>query len=152
MLRRSLYALMGKEIKPEVIPTAKDKLEKFVPNKRVGSLTDKEKMDKEVSKMKSPQKIAEKRNFLYSGLTYLEDNEQEFHAMFALYRKIQDNKQIVIDALDKLESFKTYVQTENGYRVTAPEGYVLHHEGDMIKLVNRIEFSFINFTLDKSWK
>ena len=112
----------------------------------------KEKMDKEVSKMKSPQKIAEKRNFLYSGLTYLEDNEQEFHAMFALYRKIQDNKQIVIDALDKLESFKTYVQTENGYRVTAPEGYVLHHEGDMIKLVNRIEFSFINFTLDKSWK
>ena len=112
----------------------------------------KEKMDKEVSKMKSPQKIAEKRNFLYSGLTYLEDNEQAFHAMFALYRKIQDNKQLVIDALDKLESFKTYVQTENGYRVTAPEGYVLHHEGDMIKLVNRIEFSFINFTLDKSWK
>ena len=112
----------------------------------------KEKMDKEVAKMKSPQKIAEKRNFLYSGLTYLEDNEKEFHAMFALYRKIQDNKQLVIDALDNLESFKTYVQTENGYRVTAPEGYVLHHEGDMIKLVNRIEFSFINFTLDKSWK
>jgi hypothetical protein len=41
---------------------------------------------------------------------------------------------------------------EYGYRVTAPEGYVLHHEGDMIKLVNRIDFSFINFTLDKSWK
>ena len=49
-------------------------------------------------------------------------------------------------------TFKTYVQTENGYRVTSPEGYVLHHGGDMIKLVNRVEFSFINFTLDKSWK
>ena len=111
-----------------------------------------EKMNKEVSKMKSVQKQAERRKQLYDGLTYLEDNEQKFHAMFALYRKIQESKQLVIDALDKLEKFKTYVQTENGYRVTAPEGYVLHHGGDMIKLVNRVEFSFINFTLDKSWK
>ena len=111
-----------------------------------------EKMNKEVSKMKSVQKQAERRKQLYDGLTYLEDNEQRFHAMFALYRKIQESKQLVIDALDKLESFKTYVQTENGYRVTSPEGYVLHHGGDMIKLVNRVEFSFINFTLDKSWK
>ena len=66
--------------------------------------------------------------------------------------EIQESKQLVIDALDKLESFKTYVQTDMGYKVTNPEGYVLHHNGDMIKLVNRIEFSYINFTLAKSWK
>ena len=91
-----------------------------------------EKMNKEVSKMKSVQKQAERRKQLYDGLTYLEDNEQKFHAMFALYRKIQESKQLVIDALDKLESFKTYVQTDNGYRVTSPEGYVLHHGGDTV--------------------
>ena len=111
-----------------------------------------EKMNKEVAKMRSVQKQAERRKQLYDGLTYLEENEKEFHAMFALYRKIQENKQIVIDALDNLESFKTFVQTEQGYRVTSPEGYVLHHNGDMIKLVNRIEFSFINFTLAKQWR
>ena len=111
-----------------------------------------EKMGKEVDKMKSVQKQAERRKMLYDGLTYLEDNEKEFHAMFALYRKIQENKQIVIDALDNLESFKTFVQTDQGYKVTAPEGYVLHHNGDMIKLVNRIEFSYINFTLAKQWR
>ena len=111
-----------------------------------------EKMNKEVTKMRSVQKQAERRKQLYDGLTYLEENEKEFHAMFALYRKIQENKQIVIDALDNLESFKTFVQTEQGYRVTSPEGYVLHHNGDMIKLVNRIEFSFINFTLAKQWR
>ena len=109
-------------------------------------------MNKEVAKMRSVQKQAERRKQLYDGLTYLEENEKEFHAMFALYRKIQENKQIVIDALDNLESFKTFVQTEQGYRVTSPEGYVLHHNGDMIKLVNRIEFSFINFTLAKQWR
>lgn len=110
------------------------------------------KMTKEVAKMRSPQKQAERRKMLYDGLTYLEDNEGAFHAMFNLYRKIQENKQIVISALDKLESFKTFVQTDKGYRVTSPEGYVLHHNGDMIKLVNRIEFSYINFTLAKQWR
>ena len=111
-----------------------------------------EKMGKEVNKMKSVQKQAERRKMLYDGLTYLEDNEQEFHAMFNLYRKIQENKTIVIEALDNLESFRTFVRTDKGYKVTAPEGYVLHHNGDMIKLVNRIEFSYINFTLAKQWR
>ena len=109
-------------------------------------------MSKEVDKMKSAPKIAERRKQLYDGLTYLEENEDKFTAMFNLYRTIQDTKQIVIDALDSLEQFKTYALTENGYRTTTPEGYVLHHDGDMIKLVNRLEFAFINFTLDKSWK
>ncbi len=124
------------------------------PNRALKSLGEfyHEKMGKEVDKMKSPQKQAERRKMLYDGLTYLEDNEGEFHAMFNLYRKIQENKQIVIDALDKLESFKTFVRTEQGYKVTSPEGYVLHHNGDMIKLVNRIEFSYINFTLAKQWR
>ena len=124
------------------------------PNRALKSLGEfyHEKMGKEVAKMKSPQKQAERRKMLYDGLTYLEDNEEEFHAMFNLYRKIQENKQIVIDALDKLESFKTFVRTEQGYKVTSPEGYVLHHNGDMIKLVNRIEFSYINFTLAKQWR
>ncbi len=111
-----------------------------------------EKMNKEVSKMKSVQKQAERRTQLYDGLGYLEDNEQAFHAMFNLYRKIQENKTIVIEALDNLETFRTFVRTDKGYKVTAPEGYVLHHNGDMIKLVNRIEFSYINFTLAKQWR
>ena len=111
-----------------------------------------EKMGKEVNKMKSVQKQAERRKQLYDGLGYLENNEQEFHAMFNLYRKIQENKTIVIEALDNLETFRTFVRTDKGYNVTSPEGYVLHHNGDMIKLVNRIEFSYINFTLAKQWR
>ncbi len=102
--------------------------------------------------MKSVQKQAERRKQLYDGIQYLEDNMTEFDAMFTLYRKMQENKEIVIKALDNLESFRTFVQTDMGYKVTGPEGYVLHHDGDMIKLVNRIEFSYNNFTLAKSWR
>ena len=110
------------------------------------------KMNKEVEKMKSVQKQAERRKQMYDGIAYLEDNITEFDAMFTLYRKMQENKEIVIKALDNLETFRTFVQTDKGYKVTGPEGYVLHHDGDMIKLVNRIEFSYNNFTLAKQWR
>ena len=52
----------------------------------------------------------------------------------------------------KLETFKTFVQTDTGYKVTGPEGYVLHKDGDMIKFVNRLEFAYNNFTLQKQWR
>ena len=110
------------------------------------------KMNKEVEKMKSVQKQAERRKQMYDGMAYLEDNITEFDAMFTLYRKMQENKEIVIKALDNLETFRTFVQTDKGYKVAGPEGYVLHHDGDMIKLVNRIEFSYNNFTLAKQWR
>ena len=110
------------------------------------------KMNKEVEKMKSVQKQAERRKQMYDGIAYLEDNITEFDAMFTLYRKMQENKEIVIKALDNLQTFRTFVQTDKGYKVTGPEGYVLHHDGDMIKLVNRIEFSYNNFTLAKQWR
>ena len=119
--------------------------------KRLGSFYH-EKMMKEIDKVKSDKAKTAKRMLLYSGLEYIEQHEREFKAMLAMYKKMQEAKQLVIDQLDHLESFRTYVQTPNGYRPTNPEGYVLHHNGDMIKLVNRIEFSYINFTLSKEWK
>ena len=72
--------------------------------------------------------------------------------MLGLYRELQAVKQIVIDKLDHLETFRTFVETEKGYKVTGPEGYVLHRNGDMIKFVNRLEFSYNNFTLAKKWR
>ena len=112
----------------------------------------KEKMDGIISKLKADKAIMQRRQQLYDGLEYLEKNEQNFIAMLTLYIKIIECKDLVMEQLDHLETFKTYVQTDMGYKVTNPEGYVLHHNGDMIKLVNRIEFSYINFTLAKSWK
>ena len=112
----------------------------------------KEKMEGIIAKLKSDKAIMQRRQQLYDGLGYLEKNKENFIAMLTLYIKIIECKDLVMEQLDHLETFKTYVQTDMGYKVTNPEGYVLHHNGDMIKLVNRIEFSYINFTLAKSWK
>ena len=57
----------------------------------------------------------------------------------------------------KLNSVKgltdTFIKTSNGFKVTNPEGYVAidRVSGDAVKLVDRMEFSFNNFTAIKAW-
>ena len=112
----------------------------------------KAKMDKEINSVKTPAAQTKKRDFLYTGIKYLEDHQNEFKAFVALYKTIQEAKLFIIQKLDSLEQFRTFVEIDGGYKVTTPEGYVLHQDGDMVKLVNRIEFSKNNFTIEKNWK
>ena len=57
----------------------------------------------------------------------------------------------------KLNSVKgltdTFVKTKNGFKVTNPEGYVAidRVSGGAVKLVDRMEFSYNNFTAIKAW-
>ena len=110
------------------------------------------KMQKELAKIKTVPNRVKKANLVYQSENYLIDNVYKFKAMLALYKEIQTVKQMVIDKLDHLETFRTFVETEKGYKITSPEGYVLHKDGDMIKFVNRLEFAYNNFTLQKSWR
>ena len=111
-----------------------------------------DKMSKELAKIKTEKNLVAKRNLVYGSQNYLMENENKFKAMLALYKEMQDVKQMVIDKLDHLEEFRTFVQTDKGYKVTTPEGYVLHKDGSMIKFVNRLEFAYNNFTIQKQWR
>ena len=59
--------------------------------------------------------------------------------------------------MTKLNSVKqmtdTFIRTANGYKITNPEGYVAidRVQGNAVKLVDRMEFSFNNFTAIKAW-
>ena len=47
---------------------------------------------------------------------------------------------------------KTFVKTDKGLKVVAPEGYVaIDHTGGAVKIVDKLEFSFNNFTVAKNW-
>ena len=111
-----------------------------------------EKMDKELAKIKTVANRTKKCALVYNSQNYVVDNVYKFKSMLALYKELQAVKQMVIDKLDHLEEFRTFVQTDKGYKVTTPEGYVLHKDGSMIKFVNRLEFAYNNFTLQKQWR
>ena len=111
-----------------------------------------DKMEKELAKIKTVANRTKKCALVYNSQNYVVENVYKFKAMLALYKELQAVKQMVIDKLDHLEEFRTYVQTDKGYKVTTPEGYVLHKDGSMIKFVNRLEFAYNNFTLQKQWR
>ena len=101
----------------------------------------------------SPKTQVQKKNLIYASQNYAVENADKFKGVLKLYKELQALKTMVIGKLDDLEkTIKTYVMTDKGYKITAHEGYVLHKDGDMIKFVNRIEFSYNNFTLAKQWR
>ena len=60
---------------------------------------------------------------------------------------------MILRKLVRAENIGTFLKTPNGYKVTAPEGFVaIDHIGKALKLVDRLEFSLANFSAnDKSW-
>ena len=76
-------------------------------------------------------------------------------AMFELQKNIVNAKLILMKKLNTLSNIDTFVKTSKGYKVTGEEGYVAidRMSGDAVKLVDRMEFSYNNFSPDiiKGW-
>ena len=108
-------------------------------------------LDKEIAtkKMKSTKdKYLELKN---KGLKFISDNQQSIYMTVASYMNLQAAKNFMIRKLQKVNTFGTFLKTPDGYRVTAPEGFVAIRSGQALKLVDRLEFSRANFTADKNW-
>ena len=75
--------------------------------------------------------------------------------MFELQKNLVNAKLILIEKLNTLSQIDTFVQTRRGYEVTGQEGFVAIDKlgGDAVKLVDRMEFSYNNFSPEilKGW-
>lgn len=56
-------------------------------------------------------------------------------------------KLAILNQFEKLKTIKTFAKTTKGFRVTKDEGYVIvdHTTGGALKIVDRLEFSKLNF-------
>jgi hypothetical protein len=74
--------------------------------------------------------------------------------IFDMQNGMVDAKNMIIKKLQQMKQVaSTFVQTEDGFRVTNPEGFVAvdRLKGNAVKLVDRLEFSHLNFTAAKAW-
>jgi hypothetical protein len=80
--------------------------------------------------------------------------EKEVHFTIATYLGISDAKAIIVSQLETIKGIGTFLKTDDGYKVTAPEGYVAINskDGGAVKLVDRLGFSHANFTIAKNWE
>ena len=106
---------------------------------------------KEVDKAKMPKTKAAKLKKLYDGLELIDKHEDQFKKLVTLYNTISNAKLFFVKKLESADAVKTFLRTEHGFKITAPEGFVAIKNGNATKLVDRLEFSVANFTIDKNW-
>lgn len=83
------------------------------------------------------------------------ENKMNLKRIFDLQKLIVLVKLTLINTLNKLQNVSTFVKTRNGFKVTGAEGFVAIDKlgGDAVKIVDRMEFSYNNFSPNilKGW-
>jgi len=114
------------------------------------------KYQKEIDKRKTERGKGTQKAKLDAILSFFSTkNKKSLKFLFDLQKEIVLAKLILINRLNKLSSVKTFVKTNKGYATTGPEGYVAIDKigGDALKIVDRLEFSYNNFSPNvlKGW-
>ena len=114
------------------------------------------KYGKEIAKRKSDKGKQAQRDKLSQLLTFFDEkNKASLIKMYDLQKVIVLAKLKLINILNRLQKVDTFVITRKGFKTTGHEGYVAIDRlgGDAVKIVDRLEFSYNNFSKDilKGW-
>jgi hypothetical protein len=74
--------------------------------------------------------------------------------IFELMNQIVDAKNMIVKKLQQLRQVTgSFLRTDDGYKVTNPEGFVAVDKlkGNAVKLIDRLEFAHANFNAAKNW-
>ena len=116
-----------------------------------------DKFQKEIDKRKTDKGKAGQKAVRDALLVFFsKKNKANLVKMFELQKVIVLAKLKLINSLNKLKKIDTFVQTKNNvFMTTGEEGYVAVDTlgGDAVKIVDRMEFSYNNFSPDilKGW-
>lgn len=108
-------------------------------------------LDKEIQTKKSVDGKKKYQKIKSDGESFIKKNSRSIYFTVASYINLQAAKNTVIRKLEQVNELGTFLRTDDGYKVTAPEGFVAIKSGAALKLVDRLEFSRANFTATKNW-
>jgi hypothetical protein len=113
-----------------------------------------DKLNKEILAAKREEtktkRIAEKNEVI----RFFRTNAIQLKLIFDLMNLIVEAKIKIVRKLETIKStVDTFVKTDDGYKVTGPEGFVAVSRltGGALKLVDRLSFSHDNFNVSKNW-
>ena len=112
-----------------------------------------ERFENEINSMKSEKGKERKRTFKEEMMNKFKFSIKLLDGVFALREELRKAKMIILRKLESIESMETFIKTEDGFRVTKPEGFVGVDKltNSAIKIVDRLEFSKANFSVPKDW-
>jgi len=108
---------------------------------------------KQIDKLKTPAKKKELETKKKEVVRELKKHIRNLASIIEFQNHIVDAKMGIIKKLNSVKQIGTFIRTSNGFKVTDGEGYVAidRTTGGAVKLVDRMEFSFNNFTAIKAW-
>ena len=113
-----------------------------------------EKFDAQIDKLKKPdaKKVKEKNKNIY--LTQIRKYLPLLRTLVEFQALINYAKIKILAKVNKAKQLTAmFVKKDNGFDVVSPEGFVAidNNLGGAVKLVDRMEFSLNNFTVQKNW-
>ena len=111
-------------------------------------------IQKQIDKAKSGKGKDKYRNIQKEYVREVKRHTVNLVQVITFQNLLVDAKMQIVKKLNSVKGLTdTFIRTPNGYKVTNPEGYVAIDKvsGGAVKLVDRMEFSFNNFTAIKAW-
>jgi len=86
-------------------------------------------------------------------MDFYKQNRDQLKLIFDLQNLLTRAKNMIVAKLEQVKDIGTFLRTDDGFKVTAPEGFVAIDtiKGNAVKLVDRLKFSHANFTATKNW-
>lgn len=111
------------------------------------------KFDTDIDKLKSEKGKEKKRQAKKEMMSYIRSNSKALLRMFAIHAALRDVKMILVRKIEEVKSIGLFLKTNDGFKVTAPEGFVAidRLSNRAFKLVDRLNFSQANFNAAKNW-
>ena len=109
---------------------------------------------KQIDKLKTQSRKDALENKKKEISRELQKHTSNLTNVIAFQNYIVEAKMGIVRKLNTVKGLtNTFIKTANGFKVTNPEGYVAidRISGNAVKLVDRMEFSFNNFTAIKAW-
>ena len=111
-------------------------------------------LQKQIDKVKSVKGKEKYINIQKEYMREFSKHTNNLTMVLTFQNLLIDAKMQIVKKLNSVKGLTdTFIRTSNGYKVTNPEGYVAidRVSGGAVKLVDRMEFSFNNFTAIKAW-
>lgn len=111
------------------------------------------KLNAEIAAVKMQKTKLQREAIKTQVMNFYKEHRHDLKLIFDLQNLIVDAKTMIIRKLEQAESIGAFFKTDDGYRVTKPEGFVAidRLSGNAIKLVDRLQFSHQNFVAAKNW-
>ena len=109
---------------------------------------------KQIDKVKSTKGKEKYQNIQKEYIREVRKHTGNLKQIITFQNLLVNAKMQIVKKLNTVKGLTdTFIKTANGFKVTNPEGYVAidRVSGGAVKLVDRMEFSFNNFTAIKAW-